>query len=161
MTVAVCALLGATACAQDSQEEVLEGFGLELPACEIEDQTFSGTTSWPNSYLRMSFTAPKDCVERYLRDHDVDMASPQHWPAAGTDRIGSTTFSPTDPPFPDKAMKQFSLQLDPQKRYNIYTDFRSSRDAEFQVLLVPRGERTEVYMDMTSAGRAKGSGNSN
>ncbi|MEW2249870.1 hypothetical protein AB0907_21310 [Streptomyces sp. NPDC006975] len=158
MAVAAGVLLAATGCAHDSQGEVLQGFGLDMPACETERQTFSGTTSWPDSHLTMSFVAPKDCVERYLKDHGVDMASPQHWPAPGTDRIGTTTFSPTEPPFENDAMKQFDLQLDPGKQYDIYTDFRSSREARFDVLLIPRGEKTEVYMDMTSAGHAKGSG---
>lgn len=159
LAVSACVVVAVVVSARDSQDDVLAGFGLEMPPCETEDQTFSGTTSYPNSYLRMSFTAPRDCVERYLRDHDVEMATPLHWPAAGTDRVGSKTFSPTDPPFSDDAMKQFGLKLDPKKKYDYYIDFRTARDAEFTVFLVPRGERTEVYMDVFSPGRAKGSGN--
>ena len=49
LAVSACALLAVTGCSQENQNDVLAGFGLKMPPCEREDQTFSGTTDYPNS----------------------------------------------------------------------------------------------------------------
>lgn len=147
-----------TGCASESREELLRAFALELPACPTEVTSFSGTTSWPDTKLAMSLTVSKDCAEQYLKDHGVDMAKPIHWPASGPSIQGSVTLSPTDPPFQDKAMKQFDLTLDPSKRYDMFRGFTTPKEAEFLVLLVPEGARTAVYMESGATGKVKRNG---
>lgn len=147
-----------TGCAGESREEVLKAFELDLPACPTEVTTFSGTTSWPDTKLVMSFTVPKDCAEQYLTDHGVDLAKPIPWPAAAANTQGSVTISPTDPPFQDEAMKQFDLKLDPSKKYEVFRGFTTPKEAEFRVLLVPQGARTAVYMESGATGKVKRGG---
>ncbi|MFE6100529.1 hypothetical protein ACFVQ4_11250 [Streptomyces laurentii] len=140
-----------------SQEEVLKAFALELPDCEITDQTFSGTTGWLTSDLTMSFTASDDCVDRYLKDHDVDLADALNWPYPGTGTIGGKPVSPTDPPFRQDAMKKFDLKLNPKRTYPTYNSFRTPVNALFDVVLVSHDNgTTTVYMDVRDVGSVDG-----
>ncbi|MFE2549855.1 hypothetical protein ACFXGI_15095 [Streptomyces sp. NPDC059355] len=137
---------------------MLKAFRLELPPCETRDMTFSGQSSAPGIDLAMSFTAPKDCVEKYLTDHHVDRTNPIHWPDAGETVVGNRTLSPTRPPFDADHMKQFKLKLDPAGRYDVHVDFVTPKEAGFKVLLVPQGELTSVYMESRLTGNVGKSG---
>lgn len=141
-----------TGCAEESREQVLKAFRLELPPCETRDMTFSGQSSAPGINLAMSFTAPESCVKQYLTDHQVDLERPVYWPASGESKVGGTPISPTKPPFGADSMKQFKLELDPSKKYEVYRGFTTPKKAEFKVLLVPQGEQISVYMECVITG---------
>ncbi|MET9701225.1 hypothetical protein ABZY31_30520 [Streptomyces sp. NPDC006529] len=103
----------------------MQAFQLDLPRCQTEKETFSGQTSWPGPSLVLSFKAPKDCVNQYLKDHEADVTNPIQWPGSAESTMGDVELSPTRPPFEDASMKQFHLELDPGKKYEIFTGFRT------------------------------------
>lgn len=141
-----------TGCAEESRQEVMQAFQLDLPPCQTEKETFSGQTSWPGPSLVLSFKAPKDCVNQYLKDHEADVTNPIQWPGSAESTMGDVKLSPTRPPFEDASMKQFHLELDPGKKYEIFTGFRTPKEAEFRVLLVPDGDDVTAYMESTTTG---------
>ncbi|MGW4162830.1 hypothetical protein [Streptomyces sp. NPDC004788] len=145
-------------CAGQSQEEVLREFALELPQCSTEDMTFSGSTDSSDIHLAMSFAVSRPCAEQYLKTHGVDLDVRLAWPG-GEVKDGNVAIRPTDPPFSADAMEQFKLSLDPKKTYDVYLGFRTPKEAEFKVLLVPSKDKVGLYMEATSLGCVRGSGN--
>ncbi|MFJ3235944.1 hypothetical protein [Streptomyces sp. NPDC086787] len=130
----------------------MTAFRLDLPPCQTENVTSSGDTSSMEARLALSFTAPKNCVTQYLKDHQVDVTNPVQWPRPAPSIMDGVALSPTRPPFTEGVMKQFHLTLDPHKKYATYHDFRTPKEAEFRVLLVPQGQKTAVYMESLVAG---------
>ncbi|MFI8100572.1 hypothetical protein [Streptomyces sp. NPDC086023] len=155
LAAAVLAAPLVTGCAAESREDLLKAFALDLPACQTEILTFSGTTSWPDTRLATSFTVPKDCVDGYLKAHGVDLTNPVQWPALAPSRIGDRIIPPTEPPFEDETMEQFGLELDPSAKYDMFLGFTTPKKAEFLVLLVPQGDRTAVYLESGATGDVK------
>ncbi|MCC0094433.1 hypothetical protein K7B10_06450 [Streptomyces flavotricini] len=82
----------------------------------------------------------------------MDLERPIYWPGSGQTKVDGTPISPTEPPFTADAMKQFKLELDPNKRYETDIGFVTPKRAEFDVLLVPQGEQVGVCMECVVSG---------
>ncbi|MCT9094355.1 hypothetical protein N4G70_36815 [Streptomyces sp. ASQP_92] len=145
------AVLTSASCSA-SREDLLKIFDLDLPGCRTTNMWSAGNKDWPQQHMLLRFTAPKVCVEQYLDDHGVSRDNPLHWPTGESGTFGDQKVSPTDPPFQPQSMKDFKLKLDPEKRYDLYNDFKTPTGAVFLVLVDPQGEQSTIYLDSVSLG---------
>ncbi|MEV6957132.1 hypothetical protein [Streptomyces sp. NPDC051183] len=127
-----------------SRQEVLDAFGLELPACETEDLRFSGSKMF-GPEMTLSFTAPKACADQYLTDHGVDLAISTQWPYGETIVDGKKR-TPAKTPFPADTMDELGLKVEPGRSYPMYTDFTTPKKPTFDLLVDERGDRVSVYL---------------
>lgn len=135
-----------------SRQEVLDALHVELPPCEPKVHSFDYEDGWwPPGSLQTHYTAPKACVDDYLRGYGVDLEHPvDNWPGERWS-VGGRHHEPGDPPFADSQMKQFRLKLDPSRTYPIHS-FKTPYGSEFRVLLDEQGDTTRVYMDTRFGG---------
>lgn len=118
-------------------EGVAKAFGLDLPSCGLEGVGFSGTAKYPGQNLNLSFKAPKDCVDRFLTDHSVDVTRPVHWsPGQGA----GTGFDS------DAETRAFGWSFDRNVTYDLFVDFTTSNGSRFSVVADPGQSERTVYM---------------
>ncbi|QKV78088.1 hypothetical protein [Amycolatopsis sp. Hca4] len=122
-----------------SWEDAAARYRISLPACPVEGFRFDVQPPLTDR-LAVTFTAPKSCVDGYLRQYGVDPANPQG-------EVG-----PQDPPFDAGEMRQFGWVLDPNVRYDLYFGFHApDRWSTFWVLVKP-GPQEVVYLRSKTLG---------
>lgn len=136
----------------ESLEKVLNSFELQLPPCQVGGLGFSGTSQRSDANLSLSFRAPKECVDKFLEGHGVNVNDPIHWPYGEAVTDGKK-LSPTRPPFDKKDMKRYGWHFDPTRQYNSYIDFQTSNGASFKVVVDPERDQQTVYMRSNSSPR--------
>lgn len=125
----------------------MKSFQVELPPCDVEKVGFWGDSARSDQRLALSFTAPKVCIDQFLKNYGVKVEDPKHWPfGAWANSVDGRKVSPTEPPFAEKEIKQFDWNLDPGRQYNFYRDFHTPSGADFDVLVDPRDTKQTVYM---------------
>ncbi|WP_417923566.1 hypothetical protein [Streptomyces ehimensis] len=139
----------------DSLEDVLKAFDLQLPSCEIESKKYSGSALRSDEELKLSFRAPKGCIEQFLQSHGENPADSFRWPFGGG-TVNGEELSPTRPPFPDSTMNDMGWKLDPSRVYNCYLGFRTSNGGAFQVVVDPKGDKNTIYMVSTERPKRHG-----
>ncbi|MEV4434546.1 hypothetical protein [Streptomyces sp. NPDC049555] len=142
------AALALTSCAlvrDDSLEDVLKAFQLQLPQCEVDGTKYSGSAVRSEEQLSLSFRAPRDCVDGYLRSHGEDPTKPSHWPY-GKGTMDGVELSPTRPPFSGDVAKDMGWRFDPGRTYDSYSFFETPNGARFKVVVDPTGDKQTVYM---------------
>ncbi|MEV7928771.1 hypothetical protein [Kitasatospora sp. NPDC088264] len=124
-------------------EKVTKAFGLDLPACDLQGVGFHGSAKYPGEVLNLSFRAPKDCVDRFLADHSVDLARPVPWsPGQGA----GTGFDS------DTETRTFGWSFDKNVTYDLFVDFTTSTGSRFSVLADPGQTERTVYLEARHLG---------
>ncbi|MFI5620572.1 hypothetical protein [Streptomyces sp. NPDC051567] len=127
-----------------SRQEMLDTFGLQLPACETENLRFSGSKMF-GPQMTLSFTAPKSCADKYLTDHGVKLAHSTRWPYGETIVDGKVR-PQARTPFPEGTMDELGLKVKPGRSYPMYTAFTTPKDPTFDLLVDEQGDRVNVYL---------------
>lgn len=127
-----------------SQQEMLDTFGLQLPACEPENLRFSGSKTF-GPQMTLSFTASKSCADKYLTDHGVELAYSTSWPYGET-IVDGKSIPPAKTPFPEDTMDELGLKLTPGRSYRMHTAFTTPKNPTFDLLVDEQGDRVSVYL---------------
>jgi hypothetical protein len=126
-----------------SWEDAAARYRISLPSCPVEGFRFDVQPPLTDR-LAFTFTAPKSCVDGYLKQYGVDPADPSvHWPEPGS----------SAPPFDADEMRQFGWVLDPGVKYDLFFGFHSpDRWSTFWVLVKPGLDREAVYVRSKTLG---------
>ncbi|MFG2182611.1 hypothetical protein ACGFLS_28365 [Streptomyces abikoensis] len=148
--LAAFVLTGCALVRDDSLDDILKAFQLQLPDCKIDAKSYSGTAARSEEQLNLSFRAPKECVDQYIRSHGEKPDNPFRWPFGGG-TLNGVKLDPNRPPFPEATVKEMNWKFDPSRQYNCYSHFDTPNGGRFMMVVDLKGDEQTVYMMSTDA----------